>query len=419
MHASKILLKIIQKRLEPYLEREIPDEQGGFRKNRGTRDQIANIRRLMETTREYQKNIYMCFIDYSKAFDCVDHQALLNCLRKMGIPEHLIILLRGLYTDQEATVRTMYGNTEWFKINKGVRQGCILSPYLFNLYSENIMRMAGLEEIEHGIKIGGRNINNLRYADDTTLLAETEEGLKMLLDRVKQESEKAGLRLNIKKTKVMVTSSELEEFMIRDETVEVVDSFIFLGAKIEKDGGCRSEIIRRIAKGKAAMTGLHRVMKDKEISMRTKVRLVKALVFPVMMYGCESWTIRKSERRKIDAFELWCWRRILRIPWTARRTNKSVLKEIKPEISLEGMIAKQALTFFGHTIRASGMEKDIMLGRVEGTRRRGRQRTRWLDVLKEFTGMSLHQLNQTAMNRSEWRSFVQRIARSCKRLNCA
>eukprot|EP00112_Aurelia_sp_Birch-Aquarium-sp1_P026756 Seg970.1 transcript_id=Seg970.1/GoldUCD/mRNA.D3Y31 product="Retrovirus-related Pol polyprotein from type-2 retrotransposable element R2DM" pseudo=true protein_id=Seg970.1/GoldUCD/D3Y31 len=317
---------VIQKRLEPYLEREIAEEQGGFRKNRGTRDQIANIGRLMETTREYQKNVYMCFIDYSKAFDCVDHQALLNCLRKMGIPEHMIILLRGLHTDQEATVRTMYGNTEWFKINKGVRQGCILSPYLFNLYSENMIRMAGLEEIEHGIRIGGRNINNLRYADDITLLAETEEGLKMLLNRVKQESEKVGLRLNIKKTKVMVTSSELEDFIIgdEDETVEAVDSFIFLGAKIERDGGCTPEIIRRIAMGKTAMTGLHRVMKDKEISMHTKVRLVKALVFPVMMYGCESWTITKSERRKIDGFELWCWRRILRIPWTARRTNKSV-----------------------------------------------------------------------------------------------
>ena len=210
---------------------------------------------------------------------------------------------------------------------------------------------------------------------------------------------------------------ELEEFIIRDEAVKVVDSFIFLGANIERDEGCTSEITRRIAIGKAAMTGLHRVMKDKDISIHTENHLVKALVFPVIMNGCGGWTIRKSERRKIDAFELWCWRRMLRIPWTARRTNKSVLEEIKIEISLEGMTAKQALTFFGHTVRASGMEKDIMLGRVEGTRRRGRQRTRWLDVLKEFTGMSLHQLNETAMNRSEWRSFVQRIARSRKRLD--
>ena len=155
--------------------------------------------------------------------------------------------------------------------------------------------MAGLEKIEHGTSIGDQNINNLLYADDTTQLAETEEGLKMLLDREKQGSGKARLRLDIKKAKVMVPSSELEEF-----------SFIFLVAKIERDGGCASKIIRRIARGKAVITGLRRVMKDKEMPMHMKVRLERALVFPVMMYGCESWSIRKSERRKIDACELWC-----------------------------------------------------------------------------------------------------------------
>ena len=291
----------------------------------------------------------MCFIDYSKAFDCVDHQALLNFLREIGIPEHMIVLLRGLYDDQEATVRTIYGNTEWFKINTGIRRGCILSPYLFNLYSKNIIRRSSLDEIEHGIRIGGRNITKLRYADDTTLLAETEEGLKMLLTRIKEESEKSGLRLNAKKTKVMVTLGELGEFTTASETFEFVDSFTFLGARIDRDGGCKSDITRRIAMSRAAMTGLYRVVKDRAISVPRKVRLVKALVFPVMMYGCESWTIRKSERRKIDAFELWCWRRLLRIPWTERRRNKSVLDEIKIETSLEVMIIKRALTFFGHT----------------------------------------------------------------------
>ena len=155
VHASKIFLKVIQKHLEQYLEQEIPDEQRGFRKNRGTRDQISNLRRLMETTREYKSKVSMCLIDYSKAFDCVDHQALLNCLREFGIPEYMIVLLCGLYDDQEATVRTIYGNTEWLKINKGVRQGCMLSPYLFNLYSENIIRRSGLDEVEHGVRIGG------------------------------------------------------------------------------------------------------------------------------------------------------------------------------------------------------------------------------------------------------------------------
>ena len=155
VHASKIFRKVIQKRLEQYLEREIPDEQSVFRQNRGVQDQISNLRRLTETTREYHSKVYMCFIDYSKAFDCIDHQALLNCLREMGIPEYMIVLLLGLYDDQEATLQTIYGNTGWFTINKGVQQGCILSPYLFNLYSENISRRASLDELEHGVRIGG------------------------------------------------------------------------------------------------------------------------------------------------------------------------------------------------------------------------------------------------------------------------
>ena len=195
------MLKILQARLQQYVNRELPDVQAGFRKGRGTRDQIANICWIMEKAREFQKNIYFCFIDYAKAFDCVDHNKLWKILKEMGIPDHLICLLRNLYAGQEATVRTGHGTTDWFQIGKGVHQGCILSPCLFNLYAEYIMRNAGLEETQAGIKIAGRNISNLRYADDTTLMAESEEELKSLLMKVKVESEKVGLKLNIQKTK--------------------------------------------------------------------------------------------------------------------------------------------------------------------------------------------------------------------------
>ena len=169
---------------------ELPDVQAGFWKGRGTGDQIANIRWIIEKAREFQKNSYFCFIDYANAFDCVDHNELWKILKEMGIPDHLTCLLRNLYAGQGATVRTGHGKTNWFQIGKGVSQGCILSPCLFNLYAEYIMRNAGLEEAQGGIKIAGRNINNLRYADDTTLMAESEEELKSLFMKVKEESEK-------------------------------------------------------------------------------------------------------------------------------------------------------------------------------------------------------------------------------------
>ena len=171
------MLKIFQARLQQYVNRELPDVQAGFRKGRGTRDQIVNIHCIMEKAREFQKKnqtIYFCFIDYAKAFDCVDHNKLWKILKEMGIPHHLTCLLRNLYAGQEATDRTGHGTTDWFQIGKGVRRGCILSPCLFNLYEEYIMRNAGQEEAQTGIKIAARNINNLRYADDTTLMAESE-----------------------------------------------------------------------------------------------------------------------------------------------------------------------------------------------------------------------------------------------------
>ncbi|KAF7250972.1 LINE-1 retrotransposable element ORF2 protein [Varanus komodoensis] len=198
-HGSKVMLKILQARLQQYVDQELPEVQAGFRRGRGTRDQIANVRWIMEKAREFQKNIYFCFIDYAKAFDCVDHNKLWQVLKEMGVPDHLICLLRNLYTDQEATVRTGHGTPDWFKIEKGVRQCCILSPCLFNLYAEHIMRKAGLDESPVGIKIAGRNINILRYADDTTLMAESEEELKSLLMQMKEESAKVRLKLNIKK----------------------------------------------------------------------------------------------------------------------------------------------------------------------------------------------------------------------------
>ena len=230
----------------------------------------------------------------------MDHNKLWKILKEMGIPDHLTCLLRNLYAGQEATVRNGHGTTDWFQIGKGVRQGCILSLCLFNLYAEYIMRNAGLEEAQAGIKIARRNINNVRYTDDTTLMAESEEDLKSLLMKVKEESEKVGLKLNIQKTKIMA-SGPFTSWQIDGETVS---DFILGGSKITADGDCSHEIKRLLLLGRKVMTNLDSILKSKDIILPTKVRLVKAMVFPVVMYGCESWTVKKAECRRIDAFEL-------------------------------------------------------------------------------------------------------------------
>ena len=206
--------------------------------------------------------MYFCFIDYAKAFDCVDHNKLCKILKEMGISDHLTFLLRNLYAGQEATVRTGHGTTDWFQIGKGVCQGCILSPCLFNFYAEYIMRNAGLEEAQAGNKIAGRNVNNLKYADDTIFMAESEE-LKSLLRKVKKESEKVGLKLNIQKTKILA-SGPITSWQIGGETLETVADFIFWGSEITANGNCSHEIKRCLLLGRKVMTNLVSILKSRE-----------------------------------------------------------------------------------------------------------------------------------------------------------
>ena len=204
-----------------------------------------------------------------------------------------------------------------------------------------------MDELQAGIKIGGRNINNFRYVDDTTLIAESEEELNSILMRVKEESERAGLKLNIKKTKI-IAFGPITLWQKEGEKLQAMTDFFFLGSKITMDDDCSHEIRRRLFLGRRAMTNLDSVLKSKDITLLTKVHIVKTMVFPVVTYGCKSWTIKKAECRRIDAFEIWCWRRLLEVPWTARRSNQSILREINLEYSLKGLMLKLKLQYFGH-----------------------------------------------------------------------
>jgi len=411
-HASKVLLKIIINRMKCKLDQEISITQAGFREGRGTRDQIVNIRNVIEKCREHQLPLYMCFIDYSKAFDCVSHNEMWETMLRMGFPKHLIDLTCKLYKDQESAVRTTNGDTEWFSIGRGLRQGCILSPSFFNVYSEEIMREA-LEGFEGGVKFGGRKISNLRYADDTTLICSSRKELMDLLRRVKRASERKGLLLNTKKTKIMVLDNDNtgSDFLLDGQKIEVVQQFEYLGSLINTKGDSTAEIKRRLAIARKTMMNMSDIWKSKGLSKNLKIRFLRATIFSIAAYGSESWAMTKNDRKRVDAFEMWCYRRLLRVSWVDKRTNNWILETIGTQLMLRSSIDSRKLRYFGHVSRKDGsLEKLIMQGMVEGSRRRGRPTTAWTDDIKRNTGLKMAAVTRLASNRTDWRALVKTTA---------
>lgn len=412
-HTSKILLHIILNRLKAKIEFELAEEQAGFRAGRSTGDMLCALQILIEKLNEAKHEGYIIFIDYSKAFDNVSHDNLFTTMTKMGFPSHLVSLLRSLYTDQQATIRWNNDHSAPFEIKKGVRQGCILSPHLFSIYTEQIMREADIEET--GISVGGRKISNLRYADDTALCASTHEAADQLLQTINYAGQLKNMKLNAKKTKVMhIGPNVYQPIEIDGEELEKVDKFKYLGSVKTNNGDCSTDINTRIAMAKKKMTDLATIWKDQDLSTRLKIKIMKTLVWSTVMYGSEGWTLKKRDKQRIQAAEMWFYRRLLRISWTEKRTNKSILTQLGIKRELFGLIAKRKASFFGHACRHPNcyLMKDIIQGKMASKRERGRPRAKYLDNITEWTGLAPHTIYKRAENRAEWRTDIQRAMRA-------
>ena len=316
--------------------------------------------------------LYMCFMDYAKAFDCVSQRKLWETMAQIGFPVHIIQLVANLYNEQESVVRTTNGDTEWFNIERGVRQGCVISPGLYNIYSGHIMRCV-LEEHHDGITIGGRRETNLRFADDTALLCTSKEELVALLKKVKEASKSQNILLNTQKTKIMVLDkgrARKEDFVLDGEKIEEEESFVYLGSLINIKSSSAQEIRRRLAMDREQFRTWS-IWKSRGMNLGLKVRFLRATAFPIAMYGCESWVMPSGDKKRADAFERWCYRILLRVSWVESKTNKWVLEKIGSVLMLRKSMAERKMRFFGHIVRNNGMEKRLMQGKVGGQRRKG------------------------------------------------
>ena len=412
-HVTKILLRIIMMRIRNKILPEIAQEQCGFIEGKGTVNALYIIRTIIERALEVQKDLHLCFIDYTKAFDKVKHNNIIVILEALNIDGKDLRIIKNMYWEQTAAIRIKNEISEFIQIKRGVRQGCVLSPDLFSLYSENIMRH--VEEMP-GISIGGHNVNNLRYADDTVLIAEDEEHLQTLLDVIVKESEKLGLSLNSRKTETMVVSRKTLNptcnIKINGTTLRQTQQFKYLGTIISSDGKCHTEVKSRISQAKMTFHKMKHILTNINLSLETRKRVLKSYIEPILVYGCEAWTISRQVERTIEATEMWFIRCILRIPWTARETNEDVLTEANHNRQLITNIRRRQAKFIGHIMRKGELERTVTTGKLNGKRARGRQREKIMDNLSTWLGtVRATDTIIATQNRVKWRSMIAHASR--------
>ena len=404
---TKLILRILLNRARSKIRDKVSEVQYGFRPGKGTRNAIFIVRMLAERAIQMRKDLYLCFVDYEKAFDRVHHHEMIKLLEEISLDSKDIRVITNLYWKNKAAFKVGNELSDWMEIKRGVRQGCVLSPDLFALYGEKIRE--NIEEDE-GIIVGVRNINNIRYADDTVLIADSREKLQRLLSKLSRASEEKGLSINLLKTEVLVTSKEeippeCKIYLEREENfheIKQVNSFEYLGSFITSDGRSDKEIKRRIGLAKSSFNNMKNILTNRKLDILIRKQVLKTYIWSKMLYGCESWTLSNDMKAKLQAAEMWFYRRMLRSSWKDFKTNEDILRLAKDKRQLLLEIKSRQMAFLGHIMRHSDIEKLALTGRIAGSRGRGRPRKTFMNNFEELGETANEVLNQTS-DRIGWR----------------
>ena len=407
-HTGKVLLTVLLNRLKSHLDPYLSEEQAGFRKDRSTVHQILTLRLLAEKAKRQGKKIYNCFIDFQKAFDTIKHEVIWATLKSYGVETKMVTLLQKIYEKAQAAVRVGNENGEWFGTDVGTRQGDPLSPLLFIAYLDRVIDQ--VRENACGVNIGGIRISNLRFADDIDLIDEDIDSLQCQIEQTTEAAEQAGLLVHTKKTKTMVFGERNidSNIQVAGETIENVDKFEYLGSVLTWDNNCSEGIKRRIGKATGAMASLKHIWNSKKLRIDNKLKLLTTCVFSVLLYASETWTLKETDKKKLLAFEMKCYRRILKINWRDLIQNEDIRKRISKEKTIIDTIRKRKLGLFGHICRMDDnrLIKHVVFSRMDGKSRRGRPCREWMDDITEWCQRSGQDLFHLAQDRRAWKNLI-------------